>query len=64
MCNNLGKLDRALRILAGIVLLYMAIMEMYTPYTWIGVVPLLTGVLASCPLYGLLGLNTKCSTKN
>jgi hypothetical protein len=64
MCNNLGKLDRALRILAGIVLLYMAIMDIYTPYTWIGVIPLLTGVLASCPLYGILGIKTKCSTKD
>ena len=64
MCNNLGKIDRALRILAGIVLLYMAFMGMYTPYTWIGVIPLLTGVLASCPIYAILGLKTKCSTKN
>ncbi len=63
MCNNLGKIDRTLRILVGIALLYMAIMGMYTPYTWIGVIPLLTGVLSSCPLYSILGLNTKCSSK-
>lgn len=59
MCNNLGKIDRTVRILAGIILLYMALMQLYTPYTWIGIVPLLTGALGFCPVYKLLGINRK-----
>lgn len=59
MFNNLGTVDRVLRILIGIALLYMAVMDMYTPYTWIGVVPLLTAVFSSCPLYKLIGFSSK-----
>ena len=29
---------------------------------WIGVVPLITGLVGSCPLYSLLGLST-CATR-
>ena len=39
----------------------MAAMGMYTPWTWLGVVPLLTGLVGWCPPYALLGFNT-CKT--
>ena len=58
MPRNEGTIDRALRIIVGIVLLYLAITGQYTPWTWIGVVPLLTGLVGFCPLYRLLGMNT------
>lgn len=58
MPRNEGTIDRALRIIAGLVLLYLAFTGQYTPWTWIGVVPLLTGLVWFCPLYRLLGMNT------
>ena len=58
MARNEGGLDRALRIIVGLVLIVMALRGMYTPWTWIGVVPLLTGLVGMCPLYSLLGINT------
>ena len=58
MARNEGTVDRALRVIVGLVLIVMALRGMYTPWTWIGVVPLLTGVLGMCPLYSLLGINT------
>ncbi|WP_088310202.1 YgaP family membrane protein [Novosphingobium sp. B 225] len=58
MARNEGTIDRALRVIVGIVLIVMALRGMYTPWTWIGVVPLLTGVVGMCPLYSLLGVNT------
>lgn len=58
MTRNEGQTDRLLRILAGLVLLYLAITGQYTPWTWIGVVPLLTGLIGWCPAYSLLGINT------
>ena len=58
MPRNEGTIDRALRIIVGLVLLYLAFTGQYTPWTWIGVVPLLTGLVGFCPLYRLLGMNT------
>lgn len=58
MTRNEGQTDRLLRILAGLVLLYLAITGQYTPWTWIGIVPLLTGLIGWCPAYSLLGINT------
>lgn len=62
MTRNEGKFDRAARIILGIVLIVMALRGMYTPWTWIGVVPLLTGLVGMCPLYSILGINT-CKVK-
>jgi Protein of unknown function (DUF2892) len=58
MTRNEGQIDRMLRIIAGLALLYLAITGQYTPWTWIGVVPLLTGLIGWCPAYSLLGINT------
>lgn len=62
MPRNEGNVDRALRVIVGIVLIVMALRGMYTPWTWIGVVPLLTGLVGTCPVYSLLGIKT-CKTR-
>ena len=56
--RNVGQFDRTLRIVLGLVLLGMAVSGLYTPWTWLGVVPLLTGLIGWCPPYSLLGINT------
>ena len=61
MKRNVGRIDRAIRIFAGLTLVGMALLGMYTPWTWLGVVPLLTGMVGWCPPYALLGFNT-CRT--
>ena len=58
MTRNVGQIDRTLRIVLGLVLLGMAFAGLYTPWTWLGVVPLLTGLIGWCPPYSLLGINT------
>ena len=58
MTRNEGTLDRVARVALGVVLIVLALRGMYTPWTWIGVVPLLTGLAGFCPLYSLLGINT------
>jgi hypothetical protein len=55
---NVGNVDRILRIVAGIVLITLAATGLFTPWGWIGVVPLLTGIFKFCPAYTLLGMNT------
>ncbi|MBK9160429.1 MAG: DUF2892 domain-containing protein [Nitrosomonadales bacterium] len=55
---NVGGIDRIARIVAGLALVGMAVAGMYTPWTWIGVVPLLTGIFGFCPAYTLFGMST------
>ncbi len=56
--GNLGRLDRALRIVAGLALLGLTVAGPRTLWGLAGLVPLLTGLLGFCPAYRLLGLRT------
>jgi hypothetical protein len=60
-CNS-GGIDRALRVIAGLVLIALTFTGTLGAWGWIGVVPLLTGISGVCPAYILLGINT-CSIK-
>lgn len=55
---NVGGIDRILRILVGVVLIGLAIAGIGAPWTWAGIIPLLTGVMKFCPFYPLLGMNS------
>ena len=57
--NNVGKLDRIIRVVLGILLIGNVFYALQHPVGWIGVVLLVTGIFGICPLYSLLGLNTK-----
>ena len=61
--RNEGNLDRVLRIILGLVLVSLVFIGPMTPWGWVGVIPLATGLIGSCPLYSILGLNT-CPMKN
>lgn len=60
--TNVGGMDKKLRIALGIILLVAGFLTGgEAGYNWIfliGVVPLDTGLLNTCPLYSVLGINT------
>lgn len=58
MKTNEGTIDRALRIIVGLVLIALAVMGTIGAWGWIGIVPLATGLLGWCPAYTLLGIST------
>lgn len=58
MKMNAGGIDRALRVIAGLILVALAATGQVGVWGWIGVVPLLTGLVGFCPAYTLLGINT------
>ena len=63
--TNEGTADRALRIIVGVALLAMFFLypgASWRYWTLLGIVPLLTGLVGSCPLYSILGMST-CPVK-
>ncbi len=59
---NEGLIDRLLRIIVGIGLIALVFVGPITPFGWIGVIPLFTGIVGWCPIYTMLGIKT-CKTK-
>jgi hypothetical protein len=57
--TNEGTLDRALRIALGLGLISTVFVGPQTLWGLVGLVPLATGALGFCPLYKVLGINTK-----
>ena len=65
MTKNVGNIDRILRIVVGLALLAGFFLNSGGSYSWlylIGIVPLATGLMSSCPLYSVFGIST-CPTK-
>ena len=62
MPQNEGTIDRVLRIVAGAGILSLAFVGPQTTWAYIGLVPLITGLVGFCPLYSVLGLST-CPVK-
>jgi hypothetical protein len=61
LSKNVGGLDRILRLVVGAAFVAFALAGPETGYSWIGwlgIVPLLTALLGTCPVYSLIGLST------
>jgi len=58
---NEGTLDRTLRVLLGVALLSLTFLGPHTLWGLLGIVPLVTGLAGTCPLYSIVGIRT-CHT--
>lgn len=58
MTKNEGSIDRIIRIVAGLALIGWVALGSGPVWAWIGVVPLLTGLIGWCPAYKIFGINT------
>ena len=60
--TNVGSIDRILRIVIGAALLLWFFVDQGTGFAHyiklIGIVPLLTGLMSTCPLYSIFGIST------
>lgn len=56
--TNVHPVERAVRVLLGIGILSLAFVGPRTPFGYLGLIPLATGFLGSCPAYTLLGVST------
>jgi len=58
MKPNVCGIDRFLRVIIGLALVGLTLSGMIGVWGWIGVVPLVTGIVRFCPAYAIFGLET------
>lgn len=57
--KNTGNLDRIIRVILGAVLVGNVFVGLETVVGWIGLILIITGIFGTCPVYSLLGINTR-----
>ncbi|CAG0985450.1 hypothetical protein MTYP_01989 [Methylophilaceae bacterium] len=62
MKANIGSIDRIIRILAGLALIAWALFFGGPVWAWIGLLPLVTGLVSFCPAYSIFGISS-CKTR-
>jgi hypothetical protein len=60
--RNVGGVDRLVRVVAGIGILSLVFVGPQTPWGYLGIIPLVTGLFGTCPAYSLFGIRT-CKAK-
>jgi len=58
MKKNIGNVERIVRIVAGLIIMSLAFIGPQSPWAYLGVIPILTGLIGWCPPYALLGIST------
>ena len=61
MTKNIGTIDRAIRVIVGLVLIALVFVGPQTPWGWLGIIPLGTALIGWCPPYAMFGINTGAS---
>ena len=56
--TNEHPVERVLRVILGLGVLSLAFVGPKTSWGYLGLIPLATGLLGTCPLYTLLGWST------
>jgi hypothetical protein len=55
---NVGTIDRILRITSGVIIITLTALGMISPWGWLAIGLIISGVIRNCTLYSLLGINT------
>jgi len=58
LAKNENSVERVMRVVLGLGLLTLTFMGPHTALGFLGLIPLATGLVGSCPLYSLLGVST------
>jgi hypothetical protein len=56
MRKNIGNVERIVRVVVGLGILSLAFVGPQSPWGYLGLMPLLTGLVGWCPPYALLGI--------
>ena len=55
---NVGNADKTIRIAVGLILIVLSLLGTIGWWGYLGIIPLLAGVVGNCPLYTLFGIST------
>jgi DUF2892 family protein len=58
LSKNEHAVERVVRVMLGVALLSLVFIGPKTYWGLLGAVPVLTGVLGSCPVYSIFGIST------
>lgn len=58
MQANVGTIDRALRVVAGLILIGLTLAGVIGPWGWLGLIAVATGSFRFCPAYAIVGIKT------
>lgn len=58
MTRNEGTIDRIVRVVVGAGIVSLAFVGPQTPWAYLGLIPIATGLMGYCPAYALVGINT------
>ncbi len=58
LATNEHPVERVIRVVLGLAILALFFVGPKTPWAVLGVIPLLTGIVGTCPLYTLFGVST------
>lgn len=61
MKQNIHNIERAVRVVAGLAIVSLVFVGPQTPWAWLGLLPVATGLIGWCPPYAMLGIST-CKT--
>jgi hypothetical protein len=61
MKKNIHPVERAVRVVGGLAIVSLAFVGPQTPWAWLGLIPVATGLIGWCPPYAMLGIST-CKT--
>ncbi len=56
--RNQNGVERVLRVGIGAALIALVFVGPQTPWGWLGLVLIVTGLVGSCPIYSVLGVST------
>ena len=60
--RNEGTVDRVLRVIVGAAVISLVFVGPQSAWGWVGLLPLVTGVVGFCPAYAIFGIDT-CPTR-
>ena len=58
MTTNIGTIDRAARVILGVIIVTLTALGKISPWGWLGVMLIITGAIKFCPAYSLFGFKT------
>jgi hypothetical protein len=63
MKKNVNNIERVVRVVIGAAIVSLVFVGPQSPWGWLGLVPIATGLLGWCPPYAMLGIST-CKKAN